>query len=371
MGNLTKLSILGLLLASTSFASLHAQTTVSTSTDGTAANPAPAGQAPDDVTNKITSLVHEGKYAEAQQLTTGLLVAYPNDQRLIKAKTLLEKSLAAPARRQTNNPASTSAANPDPLTGMEKVDYNALIALARQAQQTTDLPQQNASLKEFMGESRAFLQKHPHQTMLWELRAASAISLNQPLEGYEAGQELLEAGAADSSDPAMQSLLGQLKNKGWLDQHQAEALQITADNDRRQQQAAAETERKKAESDKYTFPVAHARTFGYGFGHLTMNENDGVYVASDETVRFSKNDLREMKTMCLAKNMCGFYFIPKDGKKLFFLAITEEAVASRTLADKEFLPPSVLGNAAVERWHFVTINNTTLGPSPGLQGSAR
>src|SRR5882724_522272 len=121
MGNLTKLSILGLLLASTSFASLHAQTTVSTSTDGTAANPAPAGQAPDDVTNKITSLVHEGKYAEAQQLTTGLLVAYPNDQRLIKAKTLLEKSLAAPARRQTNNPASTSAANPDPQIGRAHV----------------------------------------------------------------------------------------------------------------------------------------------------------------------------------------------------------------------------------------------------------
>jgi hypothetical protein len=371
MGKLSKPWIFGLFLALISLAPLHAQTPANASPDTNTANPAPTAQAPDDVTNKITGLVHAGKYAEAQQLTTGLLVAYPNDQRLIKARTLLDKLLANPADNQSNNAASAPSPNPDQLAGMEKVDYNALIALARQAQQTTDLTQQNASLKQFMDESRTFLQKHPHQTVLWELRAATAISLNQPMEGYDAGQQLLASGAADSNDPAMQSLLGQLKNKGWLDQHQAEALQITADNDRRQQQAAAEAERKKAESDKYTFPVAHARSFGYGFGHLTMSENDGVYVDSGETIRFSKNDLREMKTMCLAKNMCGFYFIPKDGKRLFFLAVTEDAVASRTLADKVFLPPSVLGNAAVERWHFVNINNTTLGPSPGLQGSAR
>ena len=42
------------------------------------------------------------------------------------------------------------------------------------------------------------------------------------MAGYEAGQKLLSAGAADSSDPALQQLLGQLKGKGWLDKQKAE-----------------------------------------------------------------------------------------------------------------------------------------------------
>jgi len=370
MEKLLKPFLLGLLLAGTCLTSSPAQTANNAAPAGSSASPAPSGQAPDAVTNRITALVHAGQYAEAQQLTIGLLVAYPSDERLIKAKALIDKLLANPGGSPSGNPASTPPVNSDQLIGMEKVDYNALIALARQAQQTTDLSQQNASLQQFMDESRTFLLKHPHQAMLWEIRAATAISLNEPMEGFEAGQNLLDSGAADSNDPALQGLLGQLKNKGWLDRHQAEGLQMAADTDRKRQADAAETEKKKAEADKYTFPVAHSHSFGYGFGHLTMNENDGVYVASDETIRFSKNDIREMKTMCLGKNMCGFYFIPKDGKKFFFLAVTEDAVASRTLADGVFLPPSVLGNAAVERWKFVTINNTTLSP-PVLQGSAR
>jgi len=58
--------------------------------------------------------------------------------------------------------------------------------------------------------------------LLWQLRAASAISLDDPMAGYEAGQTLLGAGAADSDDPNLQRLLGQLKNKGWLDKQGAE-----------------------------------------------------------------------------------------------------------------------------------------------------
>jgi hypothetical protein len=58
--------------------------------------------------------------------------------------------------------------------------------------------------------------------LLWQLRAASAISLNEPIEGYEAGQKLIAKGAADSIDPSLQRLLAQLKNKGWLDKEVAE-----------------------------------------------------------------------------------------------------------------------------------------------------
>jgi hypothetical protein len=70
---------------------LHAQ---SPAASADSAAQAQASQAPDDMTKRITDLVHAGKYAEAQKLTEGLLIAYPDDQRLIKAKALVEKMLA-------------------------------------------------------------------------------------------------------------------------------------------------------------------------------------------------------------------------------------------------------------------------------------
>jgi hypothetical protein len=196
---------------------------------------APTAQAPDDVLKKLSDLVHARKYAEAQQTVAALLLLYPGDQRLIKAQALLDNALAslkpADSPENANAPANSVASdqpladtNSERLTGMDKVDYHALIELARQAQQTTDLEQQKASLNQFLDQSTPFLQKHPRELLLWQLRAASALSLNEPMVGYEAGQQLLAMGAADSNDPNLQSLLGQLRNKNWLDQQGAEKL---------------------------------------------------------------------------------------------------------------------------------------------------
>jgi len=231
MRKLTWLFILGLLLALICLPPLHAQTAVSVPT---APDSTLTSDAPDDVMKKLSDLVHAGKYVEAQQLTTGLLLAYPDDQRLIKAKALFDKSLAAasanaiPSNPPTSDAASTQRAsntNTEQLTGMDKIDYNALIVLARQAQQNTDLEQQKAELKQFMDQSTSFLRKHPDQILLWKLRVASGISLNDPIAGYEAGQKLLAVGAADSNDPSLQQLLAELRNKGWLDKQGAEDAQ--------------------------------------------------------------------------------------------------------------------------------------------------
>jgi hypothetical protein len=207
---------------------LHAQTAARAPVHNEAmpANQSPTGLAPDDVMKKISDLVYAGKYTEAEGLTTGLLLAYPDDQRLIKAKALLEKSLASassanaiPGGSQSPQPVTNTAANQ--ITGMDKVDYSALVVLARQAQQTDDLPQQKKLLHQFMDQSRVFLEKHPDQMLLWQLRTASAIGLDDAMAGYEAGQKLLATGGADSDDPNLSQLLGQLKNKGWLDEYQA------------------------------------------------------------------------------------------------------------------------------------------------------
>ncbi len=236
MHKMPKSLALGFALALFVAPSLRAQTAAEAPTPA----PASASQAPDDVMKKLSDLVHAGKYAEARQSVTALLILYPDDQRLTKAKSLLEKSPAStqdtPAATSGNAPGNAPAASQpaasstgEQLTGMDKVDFSALIELARQAQQTTDLVQQRLLLKQFMAQSDAFLQKHPTQMLLWQLRAASAMSLNAPLAGYEAGMKLVEMGAADSNDPSVQSLLGELKNKGWLDEKSMEAQQHLQD----------------------------------------------------------------------------------------------------------------------------------------------
>jgi hypothetical protein len=199
-----------------------------------------AAQAPDDATKRLSELVHAGRYAEAQQTVGALLLLYPEDQRLIKAKALLDKSAAAtPATSVVASNSATSrpdasagtAGNAavavknaaDSLTGMDKVDYNALLELARGAQQTTDAQQQRALLQKFLDQSGPFLQQHPEQLLLWQLRATAAMNLNSAKAGREAGRKLLEMGGADSSDASLVALLAQLKNKGWLEAKSAEA----------------------------------------------------------------------------------------------------------------------------------------------------
>ncbi len=306
---------------------------------------AQTGQAPDAATAKISELVHAGRYAEAQQLTGGLLIAYPNDQRLIKAKALIEQLISQPAPAQPAPQTSSAPQAGEQLTGMDKVDYNALIDLARQAQQSTDLAEQTTLLTQFMQQSDGFVQRHPDQMLLWQLRAASAITLNEPMMGCEAGHKLLALGAADSNDPAMQSLLGKLKNMGWLDRQQAETLQASAD-------AAREAEQKSAASVKYTFPVMHQRGMGYGYGHLTINENEAIYTGSEETDHVARKDVRELSIACSAE-ACAFSVIPKSGRRYYFLVVTEDAVTNKAAKKDDFQKPTALGDAFAAQWHFV------------------
>lgn len=233
MGKPTKILLITLLLVPT-VSLLHAQAPTIAPANSATAAPAqgPSGQAPDEMTKKITDLVHAGKYAEAQKLTEGLLIAYPGDQRLIKAKALLEKLLApgnpANAAPSSNQPAESAFKPPTSkapeLTGMDEVEYDSLIELGREAQQTTDLDRQKGVLQQFMDRSGPFLDKHPGEMLLWQLRAASAISLNDPIAGYEAGQKLLAVGAVESSDQNLRRLLAQLNLNGWMDKQRVTAI---------------------------------------------------------------------------------------------------------------------------------------------------
>jgi hypothetical protein len=67
---------LSLLIVLIAHSILHAQAVASTPANASlTTDHTPTGQAPDEATKKISELVHARKYAEAQQLTTDLLVA--------------------------------------------------------------------------------------------------------------------------------------------------------------------------------------------------------------------------------------------------------------------------------------------------------
>jgi hypothetical protein len=243
--NWTKIFICGLFFVLGGLAFLRAQTAPG---DSNAAPSTPgAVQAPDAITKKITDLVNAGQYTEAQQLATGLLVAYPNDQRLIKARSLLEKLVAPgsstgaapPSDHPGSNIPAAQLAAPQ-LTGMDKVEYNSLIELGREAQQTNDLEEQKKLLQQFMDKSSPFLEKYPDEMLLWQLRAAGAITLDDALAGYEAGQKLLAAGGGDNDDANLGRLLAQLNLKGWMDKQFLE---------KRRAELVAEAQRRRSETE--------------------------------------------------------------------------------------------------------------------------
>jgi hypothetical protein len=336
--------ILGLPFIPATLPLLHAQTSIPTPADAnaTAAVSAASGQAPDEATKKISELVLAGRYTGAQKLTEGLLIAYPNDQRLIKAKALIDSRLssggstsAAPGNAQPTQP--TTNPNAEQLTGMDKVDYDALIELGRQAQLTTDLEQQKVSLKQFMDQSAPFLQKHPDQILLWQLRAASAISLNDFVAGYDAGQKLLAAGVADSTDPGSRRLLAQLKNKGWLDKKALADFQ------------------EKEHLNRYSF-LGERQTFTHSRrGRLTLNENEAVYEGADGIIRISRDDIREIQ----ADGGGGVTFLEKDAKKLVFSPFYQEDIPCCDVNVWVWKKVGAVMDAIVERWRFVLISKPT------------
>src|SRR5580704_12365122 len=114
MGKLSTSLILGFVLVLMIRPSIQAQTAPNASANAPISNAASTGQAPSDVLKKLSDLIHAGKYADAQQLAAGLLLAYPDDQRLITAKTLLDKAVLSsqPAETGASTNQPTSVASP-------------------------------------------------------------------------------------------------------------------------------------------------------------------------------------------------------------------------------------------------------------------
>jgi hypothetical protein len=69
-------------------------------------------------------------------------------------------------------------------------------------------------------------------------------------------------------------------------------------DERKQLADTAETARLKAETDKFTFQVEREHGLHFSSGRLTINEKDAVYDGPDGNIRFSKDNVREIRTNC-------------------------------------------------------------------------
>ena len=181
------------------------------------------------------------------------------------------------------------------------------------------------------------------------------------MAGYEAAQKLLAAGAIDSNDPKMLHLLAKLKLLEWLDRNKADRLQMAVDKEKQQQASATEAARLQAEREKYTFPVMHGRFPCCGYGRLTLDQDDATYRGNDGTVRFAKDDIVEIKTICTSKMGCGLMFYLKQKASHQFTAVTAQSVDDMHSRNVSY-PPSVLSNAVIARWKFVSDGKNGLKP---------
>jgi len=102
------------------------------------------------------------------------------------------------------------------ITAAEMAKYDHCVTLAAQASKSTVPDERGVLYVNFLNESGAFLKDHPDATHLWVMRGATALALNKPDVGWEAGHNLLAMPAKEREEPHIQKLLTILGSKGWL-----------------------------------------------------------------------------------------------------------------------------------------------------------
>lgn len=152
---------------------------------------------------QIESFVQQNKSGEAVAKIDELLETNPNDQKLKETR----EKLAA-----TSSPKAAVA----PLSEDDRLEFDTLLDIAREAQASSTPEEQTKLLSEFLVKSKAFVAAHPEQTRIWLLRAVSALALDRPQDGWEAGQHLISAGMKNTDDPQTRQILAKLNRKGWL-----------------------------------------------------------------------------------------------------------------------------------------------------------
>lgn len=173
---------------------------------------------------QIESLVQQDKSAEAVAKIDELLKTNPDDQNL---KQMRDK-LAPTARPK----AAVAGLSED-----DQLELDTLIDIAREALASSNPNEQTKLLSEFLEKGKPFVAAHPDQTKIWLLRAVSALALDRPQDGWEAGQKLTALGMKQSQDPQTRQVMAKLNRKGWLNENFSEEARILQQKQIQQEQA--------------------------------------------------------------------------------------------------------------------------------------
>src|SRR5581483_5266992 len=123
-------------------------------------------------------------------------------------KVVVPNVARPPGQRQATDDSSLSRA--------DLRQYDILFVILDEASEAKSELDRAKRLKEFLDQSGPFLNEHPNLLALWAMRASAALELGARHVTWQAGQNLIALGAADSKSPTIRKLLARLDRKGWL-----------------------------------------------------------------------------------------------------------------------------------------------------------
>jgi TPR repeat protein len=157
-------------------------------------------------------LENQGKTSEALNYVEKALARAPESKKaqLEKIKERFSQLSATPVSQQGQAPSPA-------LSGEARRKSEALMLIVEDADKAKTPEDRKKLLSEFMDKSDDFLTLNEKATNIWLTRAAVAVELDAPADGWKAGRKLIELGGENSGEPKLAKLLATLERKGWLE----------------------------------------------------------------------------------------------------------------------------------------------------------
>ena len=110
---------------------------------------------------------------------------------------------------RTSSTKTAANRQPQRLADLPAFEQTQFLLFVKQAHAKRDLPV-------LFKEAKSFCVKHPDVAGAWLLQAQLALTLQRPLEGTFAAENLVALGALDSKDHNVIATLAALESAGWL-----------------------------------------------------------------------------------------------------------------------------------------------------------
>jgi hypothetical protein len=155
---------------------------------------------------RVVNLVGEGKFDDAKVAVETLLILYPDDPQLTRIYAIIQQRLKQPP----------TAPSPPVLSNADRLEINTLVSAVNQAFQIKDTAQRHQRLQSALARPVPDNAKNTAWLPYWQARALAAMDLGNYVEGWQAGNALIQLGALDSQDGSLNQIMVNLNTRGWL-----------------------------------------------------------------------------------------------------------------------------------------------------------